>query len=106
MRNNKLTLDTFRDLALQVLPSSSHVWLYGSRARGEAREDSDWDLLILINKDKITHTDEDKYSYPFVDLGWEFGSSVSPQLYTFDEWAKRSITPYYKNAEQDKIIIL
>ena len=24
------------------------VWLFGSRARGDAREDSDWDLLIVL----------------------------------------------------------
>lgn len=24
------------------------VWLFGSRARGEAREDSDWDLMAIL----------------------------------------------------------
>ena len=24
------------------------IWLFGSRARGEARPDSDWDLLVLV----------------------------------------------------------
>lgn len=24
------------------------VWLFGSRARGEARADSDWDLLVVL----------------------------------------------------------
>ncbi len=24
------------------------VWLFGSRARGQAREDSDWDLLVVL----------------------------------------------------------
>jgi len=24
------------------------VWLFGSRARGEARESSDWDLLVVV----------------------------------------------------------
>ena len=27
--------------------------MYGSRARNEATEDSDWDLLILLDKPKI-----------------------------------------------------
>ncbi|AVX20017.1 MULTISPECIES: nucleotidyltransferase domain-containing protein [Carboxydocella] len=26
------------------------VWLFGSRARGEAREDSDWDLALLFKQ--------------------------------------------------------
>lgn len=29
---------------------TAEVWLYGSRARGEAREDSDWDVLVLSPK--------------------------------------------------------
>ena len=24
------------------------VWLFGSRAKGQAREDSDWDLLVVL----------------------------------------------------------
>jgi predicted nucleotidyltransferase len=24
------------------------IWLFGSRARGEARPDSDWDLLAIV----------------------------------------------------------
>lgn len=27
------------------------VWLFGSRARGEAREASDWDLLVVVPDD-------------------------------------------------------
>jgi len=27
------------------------IILFGSRARGDAKEDSDWDLLVLVNKD-------------------------------------------------------
>jgi uncharacterized protein len=27
------------------------VWLFGSRARGDARPDSDWDLLVVVPDD-------------------------------------------------------
>ncbi|KMO19817.1 nucleotidyltransferase domain-containing protein [Methylobacterium platani] len=27
------------------------IWLFGSRARGEARADSDWDLLVVLPDD-------------------------------------------------------
>ena len=32
--------------------------LYGSYARGDYRDDSDLDLLVLIDKDKITRIDQ------------------------------------------------
>jgi predicted nucleotidyltransferase len=35
------------------------VWLFGSRARGEARNDSDWDLLVVL-PDNVA--EEDVYS--------------------------------------------
>jgi uncharacterized protein len=31
------------------------VWLYGSRARGDARPDSDWDLFIVAPDDTDEH---------------------------------------------------
>ena len=27
------------------------IWLFGSRARGDAREGSDWDLLVVVSDD-------------------------------------------------------
>lgn len=90
-------------LAHDILPEGSQVWLYGSRARGEATCDSDWDILILVNKASIKSSDEDDYSFPFVMAGWHHASSVSPMLYTFEDWKRRAHTPFYANVEHDKI---
>lgn len=95
-----------KDTARRVVPQGGQVWLYGSRARGDAHDDSDWDLLILIDKPSVTTLDEDNIAYPFVVEGWKNDSDVSPQIYTFAEWKTRSFTPYYKNVEHDKRQIL
>ena len=47
------------------------VYLYGSRARGTMQPDSDWDLLILLNKDKITYDIEKDVTYPLYELEFE-----------------------------------
>lgn len=99
-------IDSFRKVAKSVLPEGSSVWLYGSRARGDEKADSDWDLLILVHKDAITSKDEDEYSYPFVLWGWKNKADVNPLLYTFDEWAKRIASPFFNNVEHDKIVII
>lgn len=74
-------------LGLKVLPKGARLILYGSQARGDTHQGSDWDLLILLDDD---HQEEDvfaNYGYPFVELGWEFGSYFSPKIYTYSEWA-------------------
>ncbi|MBQ5524583.1 MAG: nucleotidyltransferase domain-containing protein, partial [Paludibacteraceae bacterium] len=50
MNRNEIQ-DKIATLGSKLLPKGSHLFLYGSRARGDNREDSDWDLLVLLNKE-------------------------------------------------------
>ena len=68
-------------------------------------EDSDWDLLLLLDKPKLEHGDFDKYSYPFVLMGWDFGEDIRPQAYTKDEWFNGPHAMFYYNVEEDKEIL-
>lgn len=102
---DEMIMRRLRNTANLVVPEGGKVWLYGSHARGDAHKDSDWDLLILLNQPSITTEDEENIAYPFVVEGWKNDVAVSPQLYTFEEWARRSFTPYYKNVEHDKLLI-
>lgn len=101
----EFSINQISEIAKRAIPKGGSVWLYGSRARGEAREDSDWDLLILIDKASIEEGDFEKYSYPLIELGWRYGQDLTPQLYTRKEWEKMRITPYCQNVERDKKVI-
>jgi predicted nucleotidyltransferase len=46
---------------------------YGSRARGKARKDSDWDILILLNKPKVTLKDEQQFRHRLYDRELKIG---------------------------------
>ena len=101
--SQKDIIQGMRDLATTVLPAGAEALLFGSRARGDARTDSDWDVLILINGESVTGTDFDKYAYPFVYYGWSVGEQINPLIYSFSDWERRSITPFYKNVQAEGV---
>ena len=45
-------INEIKQILHSVAPNAKAI-LFGSRARNDAREDSDWDILILLEKDKI-----------------------------------------------------
>lgn len=47
----------------------------------------------------------EEYTYPFEQIGWDFGEFITPRLYSFAGWMKRCFLPFYKNVEHDKIVI-
>ncbi len=82
------------------------ILLYGSRARGDAREDSDWDLLILIDAKRITPKMEKRITDPLYELEFELGALISPMLYTVDEWERKyKVTPIYRNIAREALTL-
>ena len=79
------------------------AFLYGSRARGDARPDSDWDVLVLLDKHEDEFSDFKRVAYPLYDLGLEINEDISVNLYTKEDWEKRSFTPFYKNVQNEGI---
>ena len=96
-------LDKIRLLGKKVLPKGSHLLLYGSRARGDNRTDSDWDLLVLLNRPQKEDLDFASISYPLMELGFSLGQYFSVHTYSQQEWKNMSYLPFYKNVERDKI---
>jgi predicted nucleotidyltransferase len=90
---------------LDNVAPNARILLYGSRARGDEKSDSDWDLLVILNKEKIEPSDYELISYPIYELGWEIGEQFSVKLYSKAEWKKRSFTPFYKNVEREAVIL-
>lgn len=89
--------------AHQVVPKGAIVLLFGSQARGNVHEGSDWDLLILLDKPRVELSDYDEVAFPLRQLGWDLGEIINPILYTVQDWQKQSVTPFYKNVTQDSI---
>ena len=77
--------------------------LFGSRARGDAHRDSDWDILILLDKEQITSADKDDISYPIFEFGWDIDEMIHPIMYTAKEWETKHHTPFYKNVMKEGV---
>lgn len=103
MDNANKILEAIKQAVTERYPDAKII-LYGSRARGTQSADSDWDLLILLNKEKITHEIEESITYPLYDLEIELGEVISPMVYSENEWKnKYAITPFYKNVMKEGI---
>ena len=102
---NQQIFQEIQTLKRQILPNEK-VILFGSQARGDARPDSDWDLLVILNKKgKHKWNDFDEYAYPFTEIGWNYGVAINPLLYTQEEWDKGEIFPFYKSVMHEGILI-
>lgn len=103
---NQQIFENIRALKRQLLPND-RVILFGSQARGDARPDSDWDLLVILNKEKRQYNEDfDKYAYPFIELGMKNNILLNAKIFTVKEWERQRPSLFYKNVEKDKIEIV
>lgn len=81
----------------------AEIFLFGSRARGDSKKTSDWDILILINNEK-TFITEDKFRNNLYEIELETGQIISTIVYSKDYWSKKlKYSPLYKNVTKEGI---
>ena len=82
----------------------SEALLYGSRARGQAGPESDWDLLILLS---ISVTEEIKRTirHRLYEIEWETGQVISCIIHSRDQWDAAPLreTPFRQRVSREAI---
>ena len=90
---------------IKRIDPKAKVVLFGSRARGDAKKDSDWDLLILIDSQNIREK-EDLFRDKIYDLELETGEIISMFVYNNKDWSSRhKITPLYKSIKKEGVVL-
>ena len=102
---DRQVIEKIKRMAHNALPEGSSLWLYGSRARGDQHEGSDWDLLLLLDKPSADYKEKDDLEFPFTDMGWGIGEDINARAYTKSQWFNGPHSMFYFNVEQDKKLL-
>lgn len=93
------------DIIRQVAPTAEAI-LFGSEARGDARPDSDIDLLILLDGDKLSLEREEAVTLPLYELELKTGVCISPMVMLKKQWQNRPFkTPFYVNIVNEGVLL-
>lgn len=89
----------------KVVPDAD-VILYGSRARGDADEDSDYDILILTNGPISMPLKERFYDHT-LDLELETGVVLTLIAYDRQQWDTPlyRAMPFHKNVDREGVVV-
>ena len=100
----KTVLSKFKELLSKRLPNY-RVMLFGSRARGDAEECSDMDIIVIT--DSVNKEIEDYISDCAWEAGIDEGIVVCPISYSTQEWESSLIqqSHFAKSARRDGVTI-
>ncbi len=86
--------------------SDAEVILYGSRARGDASDDSDYDLIVVVSG-LVDMAVEDRIRANLYPLELETGAVITLMVYSRAEWHSPlyRAMPLHKSVEREGIVL-
>lgn len=82
--------------AIKSIDPQAKVILFGSRARGDEKQSSDWDFLILASKE-ATENYKNEITASLIDTELEAEQVISTIIYSQAEWSDYQITPLFQS---------
>ncbi|MDZ7696329.1 MAG: nucleotidyltransferase domain-containing protein [Deltaproteobacteria bacterium] len=96
-------LEQIRRAVREVEPGAEII-LYGSRSRGDASEESDWDFLVLIDG-AVSDERTDRIRHRLYEVEWESGEVISSIVRNREEWNSGiyQAMPFHRRVQQEGI---
>ena len=92
--------------AIKKIDPFADIILYGSRARGDAEAESDYDLLILTDGE-VTLEREDIFRRQLFPIELETGAVLTVILINKKDWGSPlyDAMPFYQNVQRDGVML-
>lgn len=92
--------------AVESIDPSAEMILYGSRARGNAEPESDYDLLIIVDGE-VSLKREDIICRQLFPIELDTGKVLSAIVYSRQQWDTKlyRAMPFHRNIERDGVIL-
>ena len=103
--NREQLLGQIKQTILEIEPDAD-VIVYGSRTRGEAGPESDWDFLVLLDGG-VGQERADTIRHRLYNIEWACGEVISCIVRSRQEWnsALYKAMPFHENVEREGIVL-
>jgi uncharacterized protein len=87
---------------VHAIEPTAQIILYGSRARGDAAPDSDWDLLVLLDG-HVPYSRIDAVRHRLYELEWDTDTVLSSIVRSKTEWDSPlyDAMPFHANVQRE-----
>lgn len=92
--------------AIKTVEPEAKIFLFGSRARGDSKKSSDWDLLVLLDG-TVDSTRVDTVRHKLYEVEWETGQIISSIVRNQRQWNSPThrCVPIYSNIKREGIAL-
>ena len=108
MEDLSCLLERYKEAVSQILGERlKRIILYGSYARGDFKQDSDMDIMILadIQPEEISNLADRIYDITY-DFEMQYGVEINPSIQcmrTYEQW--KNVYPFFMNIEKEGVAV-
>jgi len=90
--------------SIRKLDPRARVILFGSRARGDSKTNSDWDFLIISSL-QVNEKIKRQFRTGLIDTELEAEEVISTIIYSKNDWNDYQFIPLYRNIAKEGVEI-